>query len=737
MEHLSLKQWFLRITDFKEALYEDLDCLAQDNRWPERVLSMQKNWLGKTQGAKIRFSVEVRYEYKKTKGHMPVEKKHETTVEVFTTRPDTLHGVQYIAVSISHPIVVELAARDPHLQAFIDAVPSLPAGSKAGYLLPDVSATNPLSALKDSPRFTNWPLPVYVAPYVLENYGEGAVMGVPAHDSRDFAFWTEHNDDEVIRPVITLPGNSVVDQIPGNEIVIEAYEQPGVLKPICGAMAGLTSADASLKIITDLADAGGFAERHETWRLRDWLISRQRYWGAPIPIIHCQRCGAVPVPSADLPVELPKPQESWFGGKGGNPLELAEDWVNTTCPSCGSSAKRETDTMDTFMDSSWYFMRFVDPHNVDQPFATEAAEQNLPVDIYIGGVEHAILHLLYARFIAKFLATTSLWPSGGGDGNRGEPFQKLINQGMVHGKTFSDPTTGRFLKPEELNLSDRSNPRIILSGQAPKISWEKMSKSKYNGVDPMSCIKKYGADTTRAHILFQAPVNEVLQWEEERIVGIQRWYGRVWRLVHDLPGFGSVTIPSIHSDWSKDLATAAEKYLWVQLQQKIQTITSSLSDTFSLNTVISDLIKLTNDLHSASDISYTVRYHMTSALLRMMAPVAPAFTEECWEQVNNNLGKPHSSIFNCPFPVVDGSLSKLEPDSQTCVVQENGYKRFAIKTPIPPPDLMKEASHLALKEWVLARISETDSGSKWMSKGQDWERIVIVKGGKTVNFVKR
>ncbi len=696
---------------------------------------MQRNWLGKSRGAKIKFLVELKSFQREKEGNMITIKK-ERPVEVFTTRPDTLHGVQYIALSISHPIVEELAVDNPNLREFIRSVPSLRDGSKSGYLLPNVSGRNPLSALENSPKYSEWPLPVYVAPYVLESYGEGAVMGVPGHDSRDFVFWIKHNDNEPIRRVIAPPDSSAGETITGNEVLTEAYEQPGILTPLCGSMAGLKSAEASTKIVDDLADAGGFAQNAETWRLRDWLISRQRYWGAPIPIIHCQECGAVPVPSEELPVELPRLPESWFRGKRGNPLEIAEDWVYTTCPRCGGSAKRDTDTMDTFMDSSWYFMRFADPYNAIEPFSAEVAEVSLPVDIYIGGVEHAILHLLYARFIAKFLATTSLWPSGGGHGNRGEPFRKVINQGMVHGKTYSEPGSGRFLKPEEVDTSDRSSPKIILTGQTPNVSWEKMSKSKYNGVDPMECIRKYGADTTRAHILFQAPVTEVLEWEEERIIGIQRWFGRVWRLVHYFSEIGSAEISPLYLNSLQNPKTASEKQLWAQVQDIVISVNSSLSDTFSLNTVISDLIKVTNAISAASDISHTIRYHATSVLLRMMAPVVPAFSEECWELINSHLGYSSSSIFDEPFPVPDGSLAKLKQSNQTCAVQENGKWRFAIQIPNPPDEMTEKGKEVALQGWVLAQIEKTDEGRKWTSKGKEWKRVVVVKGGKTVNFVR-
>ena len=730
VEKRSLKQWFLRITDFKKALHEDLNVLSENNRWPERVLSMQRNWLGKSTGVKIKFLVKRTY----PKGMNEPKKKEQKVVgkavDVFTTRPDTLHGVQYVALSITHPIVAELEVDNPDLQNFIKAAPSFPADSKAGYLLPNVSAENPLSVLEDSPKYSKWPLPVYVAPYVLENYGEGAVMGVPGHDARDFAFWTEHNTDEPIRKVVA-PLGSEAETIPGNKILTEAYEEPGMLTSLCGCMAGLESADASQKIIADLADAGDLAQKSETWKLRDWLISRQRYWGTPIPIIHCQDCGAVPVPYEELPVELPKLQRGWFRGKGGNPLENAEDWVNTVCPECGSKARRDTDTMDTFMDSSWYFMRFADPHNADEPFSNEAAKGNLPVDIYIGGVEHAILHLLYARFIAKFLATTPLWSSGGQNGNKGEPFRKVINQGMVHGKTYLDPTTGRFVKPEEVDASDQSSPKMIPSGQTPSISWEKMSKSKYNGIDPMECIGKYGADITRAHILFQAPVSDVLKWEEERIVGIQRWFHKIWRLMPS----SSEEHNSVFLDSHVDPQTASEVQLWIQVQRTIGSVTLSMSDTLSLNTVISDLIKLTNAISSMSDIGPVVRYQATSALIRMLAPVAPAFAEMCWEHINETMGSPASSVFDNPFPVPDGSIAIFKESTQTCAVQENGKLRFAIQISQVPTELLKKVNEAALEAWVLGELKKTEEGNNWLARGRKWKRIVVIKGGKTVNFV--
>ena len=510
VEKRMLKQWFLKISEFREDLLRGLESL--EGAWPERVLAMQKNWLGKSTGARIKFPV------------IAYDQRTHSDIEVFTTRPDTLFGVQYIALASTHPIVRELAKDDAELQAFLDTMPALPPDSKAGYVLPHVRAINPLAYEESTPDATKASLPIYVTPYVLGDYGDGAVMGVPGHDTRDHAFWKHNRYDEPIRMVIAQSADEATVAVKN-----EPYVHHGHLTSHSGPYAGQTTAEATEGIVAAL-ESKGLGSGAETWRLRDWLISRQRYWGTPIPIIHCDSCGPVPVPEDQLPVELPSVEGHWLKGKAGNPLEDAHDWVNTTCPKCHGAAKRDTDTMDTFVDSSWYFMRYVDPRNPDQLFDSIIAEQTLPVDLYIGGVEHAILHLLYARFISKFIATTSTWKSK----NDGEPFKQLLAQGMVHGKTYSDPSNGRFLKPDEVDLRVLSKPIVVSTGEAANVSFEKMSKSKYNGVDPMTCMERYSTDATRAHILFQAPVTEVLEWDEEKITGITRWMQRTYDHIDQL-----------------------------------------------------------------------------------------------------------------------------------------------------------------------------------------------------------
>ena len=719
-----LKQWFLRVTEFQEALLNDLDYLGEADLWPNRVLAMQRNWVGKSKGATIRFPVS-------STTRISVE---ETNISIFTTRPDTLIGTQYLALSRVHPIVISLATRDHALQHFLENSSTLPPESKAGYRLPEFYVKNPLSVLGNAPECVRELLPVYVAPYVLEDYGEGAVMGVPGHDARDNDFWKQHGGGIQVRVVIE-PDPSPESVHPMKPETV--FTKPGTLTRACGSFGGMRSDEAAEEIVSSLT-TDGLAEWSFNWRLRDWLISRQRYWGTPIPIVHCIKCGAVPVPVTQLPVELPELDGSWFLKKGGNPLETAEDWVNTVCPRCTRPARRETDTMDTFVDSSWYFMRFVDPHNREEPFSSSAADVALPVDIYVGGIEHAILHLLYARFISKFLATTSLWPSGSAV-NRGEPFKRLITQGMVHGKTYNNPITGRFLKPNEIDLTNPSTPKILATGEVATISWEKMSKSKHNGVDPTTVIETYGADVTRAHMLFQAPVSQVLEWEEERIVGIQRWFSKIWRIVVRVSQQHSDRISSQRSPISTDLPpvstlTDVEMQLWLAVEDTISSVTHSLSTTFALNTVISDLIKLTNSLASAPVTNPTILYHSTSALLRMLAPIAPAFTEECWELLH--APSACDSILVQSFPIITATIG-ARTSSQPCAVQENGKLRFAVTIPNTPQEILESEDEAELQSWVIAEISNTEEGKRWLSSRgvKHWKRVIVVKGGRTVNFV--
>ncbi|KAK1833287.1 hypothetical protein QBC39DRAFT_432552 [Podospora conica] len=727
VEKRKLKQWFLRISEFRDSLLNDLEYLSKDDAWPERVLAMQKNWLGKSTGATVKFPV------------MAFQHKVNAAIEVFTSRPDTLFGVQYLALASTHPVVADLAKSDPELQAFLDTLPGLPPDSKVGYLLPHIRAVNPLAYHEDTPEATKESLPVYVAPYVLGDYGEGAVMGVPGHDVRDHTFWKTHRSDEPVRVVLAASEDEST-----TAMLNEPYVEHGIMTEHSGIYAGKSSKEAG-ELLVSMLEAADLAKPVEKWRLRDWLVSRQRYWGTPIPIIHCGSCGAVPVPDADLPVVLPEVDEHWAGKKVGNPLETNQEWVNTTCPKCSGPAKRDTDTMDTFVDSSWYFMRFIDPHNENAPFDAAKAKALLPVDLYIGGVEHAILHLLYARFIYKFLVTSSLVTGEGKEAaDTHEPFRRLITQGMVHGKTYSDPTTGRFLKPDEVDLTTPSTPKVLATGETAHVSYEKMSKSKHNGVDPTGVIAQHGADATRAHMLFQAPVSEILDWDGDKIVGVTRWLSRVHDLVLKTgPSPPSdTTTPKTHLE-ARSAALAsmtpaelarwdADAAIWRDVQKTISSVTESYIKVYSLNTVVSDLMSLTNTIAAqATSATPLIVAAATSSLVRMLAPIAPAFAEECWSVLRPGGG----SMFEAGgvvFPVVDGTRELLRSRRQPCAVQFGGKMRFVVEIPEADAGLEGEG----LREWVVAELLKTEEGkAKLGDRVGEAKKVIVIKRGRLVNFV--
>lgn len=725
VEKRRLKQWFLKISEFRESLLQDLEVLSKDDAWPERVLAMQKNWLGKSQGAMIKFPF------------LAHGQDAHASVEVFTTRPDTLLGVQYLALAATHPLVQSLAVADPELQAFLDTLPGLPPDSKVGYMLPNLRAINPLAYHELTPDAAKESLPVYVAPYVLGDYGEGAVMGVPGHDLRDNAFWKEHHYDQPVRFVLAASNDESTTAMSN-----EPFLEHGYMNAQSGPFKGKSSKEAG-DILVSMLQAAELAKPVEKWRLRDWLVSRQRYWGTPIPIIHCNSCGIVPVSDDQLPVKLPEVDGHWAEGKPGNPLESAPEWVDTACPKCGGAAKRDTDTMDTFVDSSWYYMRFIDPKNDQMPFSSEKAS-SLPVDLYVGGIEHAILHLLYARFIYKFLMTSSLAPQSSSETVH-EPFARLITQGMVHGKTCIDPSDGRFLRPEEVDHKDPSRPIIIASGEAATVSYEKMSKSKFNGVEPAQFIAEYGADATRAHMLFQAPVNDVVNWDGDKISGVTRWLVRIHDLATAVSGsqalstlndgrirnFVDTQIAKIPEMSENDLQSMDRNFaLWREVQRTIESVTASYQTVYSLNTVISDLMSLTNSIAATQDVLEEIRCEALSALIRMLAPIAPAVASECWQLLGATQPLFSGSV---RFPAADGTLLLMKPRTQTCAVQVNGKLRVAVDIPMPDEKMADKE----LQAWIVDRILETDGASKLgeADKIRSARKTIVVRRGKTVNFV--
>ncbi|RMZ81108.1 hypothetical protein DV738_g2436, partial [Chaetothyriales sp. CBS 135597] len=743
VELRKLRQWFFKITDYAEALHRGLDFLAEGNKWPERVLTQQLNWLGRSTGSKIVFPII---------GSEATTKKI-PSIQVFTTRADTIFGVKYIALSNTHPLVLEYAALIPELKEFLNSEEFQNGTSKAGFRLP-VQAVLPTSPESR--------LPIFVAPYVLADYGEGAVMGVPAHDSRDLAFWKENlqGGEDGKLPIVVINPDSPPDQllVAASELE-EAQTGHGVLSNLCGTYAGTTSEAAILKLQEDLPD---YIQPALQWRLRDWLVSRQRYWGTPIPIIHCEACGVVPVPPEDLPVCLPSIPEHSLQTKG-NILESHTSWHSCKCPKCSGPAKRETDTMDTFVDSSWYYARFPDAHNTENFVDKDIADKMLPVDTYIGGVEHAILHLLYARFIYKFMAEEGIVPVqpriGQDDGSSTwsardqEPFLQLIAQGMVHGKTYSDPETGRFLRPHEIKVDGG---KVLVAGteRVANESWEKMSKSKYNGVDPAECIAKYGADATRAHVLFAAPVSEVLQWDEQKIIGIQRWFRRVQRVVdkaaqapvadHTLTELLPEEV--VHFGRGHILVSSPTAKLLLLTQDTVRTVTETLSkNMYNLNTVVSDLIKLTNALDEASLEEIQIKPShfqlMAVTLVKLLGPIAPAFAEECWETI----GAAGSSVVGADMwpkpilpPIVESALRGMNTQIK-CAVQVNGKLRFTATVPkIKVKDDGKGPVDEEEQGKLLEAILKTEEGRLWLTERNRWEerkKVVVVKGGQLVNIV--
>ncbi|TGJ79373.1 hypothetical protein E0Z10_g9393 [Xylaria hypoxylon] len=747
VEQRPLEQWFFRITEFKEALLHGLDELAKDNCWPERVLTMQKNWLGRTIGARYRFPL--------TADNQSQLNGLEN-LEIYTTRPETIFGAQFIAISPNSKLAKDLASSDPKLHEYLDSLEGTTETNMQGYQVPYIKAHNPIGRVETEFLGQTEPLPVFVAPYVRGDYETGAVMGVPAHDARDFAFWQQNSLSGEIKYAITPDPTGSFPKIDG------PYLESGYMTELAGKYSHKPSDVVVESIVEQIQSETKLAELRPKWKIRDWLISRQRYWGTPIPIIHCESCGPQPVPDDQLPVKLPKVDYHWAGGRAGNPLESATDWINTSCPKCHGPAKRDTDTMDTFVDSSWYYMRFTDPHNKDSPISEIAARTRLPVDIYIGGVEHAILHLLYARFFYKAFMG-HLYPKDGKNmtnimaeplhESSHEPFKRLITQGMVHGKTYLDPESGRFLKPDEVDLSNPSEPKLVASGKPPIITYEKMSKSKHNGVDPTTFISKHGADATRAHILFQAPVADVLNWDDDKIAGVLRWLRRVYDHVHTLTATiqtaGDDSIPFDGKDYfakkkedlnatNKTLAVQWEDSMsvWRTTQESIVSVTASYDKVYALNTAVSTLMILTNSIIDKPDASRQVRFAATTELVRLMAPIAPAFAEECWNVLRPNEKMLFDEASPVQWPVPDGSLPLLQTDRAKCTVAVNGKTRCVVDIPLKPAAIENSRE---LETWITEEILKTPEAQEKLSTPENDIRkatkIFVMKGGKGVNYL--
>ncbi len=683
VEQRQLNQWFLRITDYAQALLDDLDKLQG---WPERVRTMQANWIGRSEGAEITFQVKESTDQTTTDQTIT-----DQTINVFTTRPDTLAGASYVVLAPEHALVDGLTTSEQAdaVRLFRQEVGRLSAIERTSDDRPKrgvpigTHVTNPLNGET---------LPIWIADYVLAEYGTGAVMGVPAHDQRDIQFARTN----------ALPIQQVIDGDGASEAIANgnAWTEAGTLVN-SGSFDGTPSAEAKASI-TEHGESAGWARSKVTYRLRDWLISRQRYWGCPIPIVHCPDCGAVAVPRDQLPVELPRGID--LSGKGGSPLGQQSDWVNVPCPNCGKPAKRETDTMDTFMCSSWYYLRFADPHNNALPFSKEAINRWLPVKQYVGGIEHAILHLLYARFFTKALKDRGLIDVD-------EPFEQLLTQGMVQGVTYRNPETGKYVAP--VDVSDPENPRDPSTGAPLDVLFEKMSKSKYNGVDPAAVIDRYGADTARMFILFKAPPEKDLEWDDADVEGQFRFLQRLWRLV-DAASVKVNTVDPI--DRGVNLSDA-DGGVRRALHLAIEAISEDLNGEIQLNTAISELMKLSNAINAADihALHPAVLQEALSGLIRLLAPFAPHLAEEFWSRLGGT-----GSVHQQPWPELDPTALVL--DSVELVIQVKGKVRGKLQVPA-------NADKTELEQLALA----SDVAKKWLN-GAAPKRVIVVPG-KLVNLV--
>lgn len=642
-----LPQWFFKITEYAQSLLDDMECLEE---WPERVLTMQKNWIGRSEGARIEFPI----------------KGGNKTIPIFTTRPDTLYGATYFLLAPEHPLVEEIIIDSPYkdeVQSFIKEVSKESTIERISTTLEKRGCftgkyvVNPINSEE---------IPIWVANYVLMEYGTGAVMAVPAHDQRDFEFAKKYN----------LPIRIVIqpkDQEVFFNTLEAAFDEEGIMVN-SGQFNGLPSAKALENIIDHLIKKG-YGKKEVNYRLRDWLISRQRYWGAPIPIIYCPDCGMVPVPEEDLPVLLPENVD--FRPTGMSPLERSKEFVNTICPKCGKKAKRETDTMDTFVCSSWYYLRYCSPQCDTAPFNTQELKYWMPVDQYIGGVEHAILHLLYSRFFTKALYDLKYV-------NFKEPFKRLFTQGMV-----------------------------CKDGAA-------MSKSKGNVVTPGEIFSKFGIDATRVMILFASPPEVDMEWTDKGMEGASRFLNRVWRLIYNNLNYFK-KVRNKEEVFLEDISDEAKK-IRQKTHQTIKKVTEDIEERFHFNTAISAIMELTNEVYKfqleekgGKEGDVFVLRKALEIIIRLLGPIAPHFSEELWQEMGNK-----ESIYMQPWPKYDDIL--LEEEEKIIVVQVNGKLRGKLTVSASYNDERIEREALSIP-----KIQEKIEGKKIIK--------IIAVSGKLVNIV--
>jgi leucyl-tRNA synthetase len=665
VEQRELTQWFFKISDYAEDLLEALDGL---DRWPEKVRLMQKNWIGRSEGLLIRFMLDPK-----------TTPNNESELEIFTTRPDTLFGARFLAISPDHPLAQAAAAKDPALAAFIaeckhrgTSQAEIDTAEKLGYDT-GMKAVHPFDA--------DWMLPVYVANFILMDYGTGAIFGCPAHDQRDLDFVNKYGLGNT--PVVCPPG---VDP-QGFIITDTAYDGDGTLinsRFLDGMSIEEAKEEVARRLEKETRGNRPVAQRQVNYRLRDWGISRQRYWGCPIPIIHCEKCGVVPVPDKDLPVTLPEDVEF---DRPGNPLDRHPTWKHVACPKCDGPARRETDTMDTFVDSSWYFARFTDPWKTDAPTDRKAADHWLPVNQYIGGIEHAILHLLYSRFFTRAMKKT-------GHIGLEEPFAGLFTQGMVVHETYRK-ADGSFATPAEVmidGIGDARRAKFSSTGEPVEIgAIEKMSKSKRNTVDPDDIIREYGADTARWFMLSDSPPERDVIWTEEGVQGAWRFVQRLWRIIGEIAqlaapktrpaefGAEALTVRKAAHGALAKVTDDIEKLRFNRCIAHIYEIANALNDEIgNVSTPAALTPDLTWALHEAGGI-----------LVQLFHPMMPHLAEECWAVLGHQ-----DLVAQQAWPTLEAGL--LVENTITLPVQINGRKRADVTVPRDAINSEIEAAVLAL-----------------------------------------
>ncbi len=648
VEKRLLSQWFLKITAYAEDLLQGLKTL---DRWPERVLVMQENWIGRSEGLRLVFGL---------------DGQPDETLEIYTTRPDTLHGAAFLAIAANHPLAAKLARDDAALAEFIAECNRMGTSEAALETAEKKGFKTGLYAL--NPLVDGQKLPVYVANFVLMDYGTGAIFGCPAHDQRDLDFARKY--DLPVKVVVAPEGVDPAGIVIGDE----AYSEDGVLVN-SGALNGLSVPEAKARVIA-MMEERGIGQRSVNYRLRDWGVSRQRYWGCPIPVIHCQTCGVVPVPEDQLPVTLP---EDVSFDKPGNPLDHHPSWKHTTCPCCGAAARRETDTFDTFFESSWYFARYAAPQETGRGFTKEAADYWLPVDQYIGGIEHAVLHLLYSRFFTRALKTCGYLDVA-------EPFAGLLTQGMICHETYKSDD-GKWLFPSDVEKAADGRLQEVGSGKpVTQGRSEKMSKSKKNVVDPAWIIDTYGADTARLFMLSDSPPERDLDWTEAGIDGAFRYVNRLWRMVVA----PQMPLPPVGSPAPAAFAPAVDK-LRRQTHKTIALVGEDL-ERFHFNKAVARLRELTNSLAELKageeGAAWALREGL-DALVILINPMLPHLAEELWAELGHT-----ALLVETPWPVAETAL--LAEDSVTVAVQINGKLRGTLELPKDAPQDQAQAAALAL-----------------------------------------